>query len=223
MAMHATPIGARLVALAQEWDEVEGRLKQAEIISTNVVIPALEELHYAGRRLVDLVHYLCASQDDKESTQDRVTNLIFEAEQNIVRARHDIVDAIVSTIHTYLTHLADDVGETLLLGCFPKYSEMRGRIDEVNDFVILSRQERRRRPEMYDDVYKNYLPEIIELFNAIRASQPRIEAQIKKDEKDAQKEKQRQRWRDCIAIASIGLAVAGSALAYWFWKNPVLP
>lgn len=214
---------AKLADIARQWDDVEGRLKEAELLGTNVVIPALEELHYAGRRLVDLIHHLCTAIEDRTRTPDFINGLLFETEQNIVRARHDIVDAIVSTIHTYITKLANDVGETLLLQCFPKYAEMRGRIDDVTAFIVLSREERRRRPEMYDDVYHKYLPDIIVLFKAIRASQPRIEAQIKKEEQEAEKQKTWQRWRDFITVVSVVLAIVGLGVGYWFWKNPSVP
>lgn len=221
--MHPGPVCSRLVVLARSWDDVEGRLKEAETLSGNVVIPALEELHYAGRRLVDLIHYLCTFKEHVHISEDHISNLIFEVEQNVMRARHDIVDSIVTTTHTYLSKLSNDVGETLLLGCFPKYAEMRGRIDEVNDFITLSREERWRRQEMYDDIYSNYLPEITKLFKAVRVSQPRIEAQIREDEHDARIEGRRQRWRDCIAVASVIFGLVGCFLAYWFSTSPVAP
>jgi hypothetical protein len=67
-------------------------------------VPALEELHYAGRRLVDLIHHIHHSNDEFPDL-DFINGLLFETEQNIVRARHDIVDSIVSTIHTYITKI----------------------------------------------------------------------------------------------------------------------
>ena len=74
----------------REWNEAETWVKKGENINGAPVIPAINELRYAGRRLVDA---LAAHQQEDSG---KAKNPIKAAKDNLSKTKHDVVDSLFS-------------------------------------------------------------------------------------------------------------------------------
>ena len=55
---------ARIASICAEWDRAEKYIKLAEQIGGKVVFPAVAELRYAGRRIIEALHHIAAKSPD---------------------------------------------------------------------------------------------------------------------------------------------------------------
>jgi len=88
-----TDFATTLTQIRREWDKAEHSLKIAEQVGNQVIFPAIKELRYAGRRIVDALAE-CASGGDANKVRALLDDALFDC----YRARHDAVDASISTI-----------------------------------------------------------------------------------------------------------------------------
>ncbi|GAA0757115.1 hypothetical protein FHS52_000383 [Erythromicrobium ramosum] len=77
-----------LTEIASEWGVAEEEIKLAEQIHHKVVLPAIKELRYAGRRLADALGAIARGAPATE-----VKDLIADARFRCHCARHDVIDA----------------------------------------------------------------------------------------------------------------------------------
>src|SRR5947209_10674924 len=86
--------------LAEYWNLVEKRIKQAEAIRPGVVSPSIKELRYAGRWFVNFVSYALSSEANLSDPEvnKKVTEFLFETRLNVMQASHDAIDMMVHTI-----------------------------------------------------------------------------------------------------------------------------
>ena len=121
----------RLGEIAHLWNDVEGRIKEAELIRAEVVGPSINELRYAGRRLVDVVQIVTSPEVTPEQQED-VQHILFEIEQLCIRAKHDVVDALVLFIHQRLELMIAEFGVPIVYAYFPDFVRLRSEMHEVD-------------------------------------------------------------------------------------------
>jgi hypothetical protein len=127
---------AKISDLLQRWNSVQGRLKRAEQISQIAVIPAINELRYAGRMLVAAMSNTTPTDRNGLPSLDEA---IVVAAQYITNADHDISDALIY----FYQKKADDLNarfgaETIRLE-FPEYGELLELLKSARNLVISSR------------------------------------------------------------------------------------
>lgn len=92
------------LAVADAWDKAEHAIKLAEQVNGQVVNPAIYELRYAGRRLIE------ADQLEAKGDLEEAAKRLGDAQMDCMRARHDAVDAATSKITVHLELAIDKLG-----------------------------------------------------------------------------------------------------------------
>jgi hypothetical protein len=69
-----------------EWNRIERRAKEVETFKGEARIPAINEMRYAGRRIVDFL--VATSSDDHEAARDH----LIMAKAYLLNADHDLTD-----------------------------------------------------------------------------------------------------------------------------------
>ena len=87
--------------LAAEWEDAERTIKLAEVISSTTIVPAINELRFAGRRAVEAL-------DTEESA--RRAHLYEEAIAFCRSASGDAIDAATIYLQGYLRTVRSQVG-----------------------------------------------------------------------------------------------------------------
>jgi hypothetical protein len=84
----------QLSSLTERWRNLEERVKEAEQISGTVIIPAINELRYAGRRFFE-AWLIAAKPEVSEQEATEFHKHIVMAEQYFNNADHDLSDSLV--------------------------------------------------------------------------------------------------------------------------------
>lgn len=157
-------IDTLLQSILQEWNKAEKAIKIAEQIDGEIVNPAIYELRYAGRRLVEGL--TCRKQDEAKAL-----GLLSDAEFDCHRARHDAIDAATSKMVGDLTVAADKLGAGIILSHFADFPKLYRRLLEVREKVSISRDKRDDRDAIYETISSVDLDEIVPIFYDFRASE----------------------------------------------------
>lgn len=203
------------------WNDTEARIKEAERLRAEVVIPSIKELRYAGRWLIDVLGITIPLVEDNLTPEQRATldRALFETEQNCVRAKNDAVDASVLFLHRRLEQMVTEFGVPIVYSYFPNYADIRRQIREVDEIITNSRGPARvNRNELYDRLATEHLPHLIIIYQTMLASEDLIQRSINET---TQREATRE-WRDTfrtwggyiIGIIGIIVGVAGVAVAF---------
>ena len=166
---------SRLSAIGRRWNVVEGRIKEVQNINNAVFIPAINELRYAGRKLVDAWSIYEDQSLDTNTRRANVEKAVTVVEQYVENAEHDVTDAICVFLHLKIRDLIERYGLSLIREYHPNIFELIAKIDEINDIIAESRRNRTRRNEIYDNLETDYVPILKEKFEALRFSEKTME------------------------------------------------
>lgn len=86
---------ALLAELAKEWNRIEGRAKEIESFRGEAIMASINEMRYAGRRVVD---FLVATNQEGLS-EAQITEHLVVARTYLVNADHDLTDAVIFFVH----------------------------------------------------------------------------------------------------------------------------
>ena len=142
---------ARVTELLERWNVVQGRLKRAEQISQFAVVPAINELRYAGRMLVAA---LAKPEPNEENGIPTVDYAITTASQYITNAEHDIEDALIYFYQKKADDLNHRYGAETIRREYPKYSDLLNNLKLARNLVIVSRGDISKRKENYEKIVK---------------------------------------------------------------------
>lgn len=117
--------------ILKKWDEIQKRLKRAELVSLNSVIPAINELRYAGRMLVG------ALRNPEDNT--KVEKALAVADQYLTNADHDISDSLMYYFQDKADKLNFRYGAAAIAQKLPKYSDFLDNLEEGRRLIIESR------------------------------------------------------------------------------------
>ena len=192
--------------LCEEWDKTEKWIKDGEQINKDVLIPSINEMRYAGRQIVDACR---ATQNHDDA---KATDHIQEVRRNLLRARHDVVDAVFMYISENSDEIKKKVGAGNLKTHFDAYEKLFGLLKTVANKISVSRQNRNRRDEIYTDIISNNIPELHELYDALDASRTAIEQNIQQYQKEI-------RASHRFAIIGVIIGITGSIVGVmgFFW------
>ena len=128
-----------LAVLAAHMNKIEKRLKQAEQLREEVVIPAINELRYAGRRFVD-AWALCALKSPTEEQKQEARDHIVIARQYLQNADHDCTDAICFFIHGEINRIQRQYGVEEIVKVYPDYTKFARQMSDANDIISGTRE-----------------------------------------------------------------------------------
>lgn len=167
-------IDAAFVVLRAEWNKAEGAIKLAEQVNEEIVNPAIYELRYAGRRIIEAFDVI---ESDKEAAILKLRDAHFDC----CRARHDAIDAATSKMVAALDNAKDKLGVTILLTHFADAGKIIRRLGEVRAKIALSREDRENRDKIYAVLQSHDLSEIVSLYDDFRASEGLMRESAKKE------------------------------------------
>lgn len=136
-----------LTQIRHEWDCTERVLKEAETTCEKVVFPSIQELRYAGRRLVDGLNVLF-----EEGREDKALDLLRDALFDCHRARHDAVDAVHSKVAGDMRLAVEYLGRDVVLSIFPEITEVQKLLHAIGRDLAEAREDRRDRDRIYKEI-----------------------------------------------------------------------
>jgi DNA repair exonuclease SbcCD ATPase subunit len=160
-----------LDSIENQWNTAEAFIKKVERLRRGLVVGAsINELRYAGRRLVEAY---AASRDALQDPQKRTEafDLLREVKNFCLRAQHDAVDAAVTYIDQALAKFEDEFGPDLLSDKFPDYISMKQSLQEISGIMSESREYRDRRDELYNNINSNLIDSLIDSYKRLETSQ----------------------------------------------------
>jgi hypothetical protein len=150
-------------AVQVEWNKAEKAIKLAEQVNGEIINPAVYELRYAGRRLVEAL---------VETDESNARKLLADASFDCCRARHDAIDAATSKIVADLDIAVARIGAEIVLHSFPEYCDLVAALGDIRDRIAVSRERRGDRDVIYSSIEKDLLEDIVSRFRKFRASEP---------------------------------------------------
>ncbi|MTD95085.1 hypothetical protein GIW81_12155 [Hyphomicrobium sp. xq] len=165
--VHITDFADKLKEIRLEWDKAESSIKIAEQINNQVVFPAVKELRYAGRRIVDALAN-CATAGDESAIRALLDDALFDC----YRARHDAIDAAISKISTHLDAVTSKLGYSALTVGFPEFSALYDELGKAQEVVASSRGMRSDRDKLYVAIESVNMPPLVALYRKFKSSEP---------------------------------------------------
>lgn len=186
-----------LETIQKEWNQAEEDIKLAEQVCTDIVVPAIKELRYGGRRLVDMIHLILT-----DGTQEDINALLSDATFDCHRARHDAIDAATAKISLDLDIMVRKLKHEPILAAYPEFPKLLSSLSTVREKIALSRSNREDRIAIYAVIEVTDLPILITAYNDLRQSEPMMKALAR-----------RNRWRDFFGFWGFIVGVVGLIFA----------
>jgi hypothetical protein len=179
---------AALDSIEHQWNAAEEYVKRVERLRRGLVVGAsINELRYAGRRLIEA--YACAKLFQSQPEQRaRAFDLLREVTHFCLRAQHDAMDAAVTYIDQALEKFEREFGPDLLHDKFIHYLEMKQILQNVSDVMARSRNDREARNELYAQIKDDAVPTLIEHHLKLETSRVVFEAAYKRKVKNEQRD-----------------------------------
>jgi hypothetical protein len=167
-----------LSEIKSEWNKAEEDIKLAEQVCLKVVTPAVKELRYAGRRIVDALHYIKLGTD-----KDKILEFLVDAKFDCLRARHDAIDVATAKMAIDLEIMVKKLGYEAILLAYPNFSTLRKELNRVRSLIAKSRGQREHRENVYSGIETTDMEGIIKLYNEMNAAEPIMQAFVSKSRK----------------------------------------
>lgn len=187
---------ATMAVVCEQWNKAEKVIKLAEQVNGEIVNPAIYELRYAGRRLVEAYHV-------KSHDQTAARKLLEDAFFHCCRAQHDAIDAATAKIAADLDIAVDKIGPEIVLDKYPDIHRLNSMLSQVRARIAESRERRHDRDAIYASIAEADLPGIVDLFGSFKSSESLMRAAAK-----------RVRWWNVISFGTglVGVIVGLAAL-----------
>ena len=155
---------ARLLA---EWNVSEQYMKIAEQIGDKAIISSVNELRYGGRKVLEAL-------STQTSDKSRALAILSDALHDCYRARHDSIDASVSTMNRHVDLMTKRLGYSKLAAALPELGQLVLALSQAQEKIANSRSRRLDREAIYEDIKDIDLPAIRRNYDQLRASEALI-------------------------------------------------
>ncbi|HEX4079978.1 MAG TPA: hypothetical protein VHX61_14025 [Rhizomicrobium sp.] len=200
----------RLSALADHWNSVERRIKEYEHFSGDANTSAINELRYAGRKIVDAWVKFAAGDDP--------TPEITIAENYMVNADHDVTDGACFIVLRHVSKVIKKYGRDRIGECCPDFWELYPVIRKTQTIVEGSREDRVNRKAEYAKLAHEFLPKMRELHEKLI----QIKAlHVPNEEDELRAIKVRVAVITAITIVGGVFSTLGFFLTWWAWAYPL--
>lgn len=196
---------SKLQKLLADWNRIQGRLKRAEQISQLAVVPAINEIRYAGRMLVSA---LSALPEDIPNGIPTTAEALVSARQYLKNADHDISDALVYFFQGRVDEINRTFGAHAVIERYPAYADLLKYLERSRELVIASRANLVSRDKNYAEI-ADVIEKIIENYFILDKADVFMALEMKKHHARIT------RYRLTVVLVS---AVAFAALGFQFIK-----
>jgi len=167
--------------------QAESAVKDVEISHQELIIPAINELRYAGYHIANLV-----------SNPDLADELT-KAENHCKRSIYDAYEAHILFLVAEIKTFKEDYRNTLINNIVPKYTEYQAKVKEIISFVQVTDKETKNEHYIKCREYSQQLKEIVTSLDGAREE---LNKQIKLERRKSQ-----------LVIAGLVLVVLSSIVA----------
>jgi hypothetical protein len=150
-------------------------MKLCEQIVKKPVAASVNELRYAGRRLVDALQRMDTNPDDP-----KVEPLLVDALFNCHCAQHDAVDVAMDAMAIDFELMERRLGYPAIMSAYPDFAVLLGEHNPARELIAISRKDRSDREAIYDSITNVNLPSLAQKYGALKASQPIMLAFVKR-------------------------------------------
>jgi hypothetical protein len=158
---------SELVSLIfDEWNKAEKAIKIAEQVNGEIINPAVYELRYSGRRLVEALGHL------QNNDNEKANKLLHDAHFDCCRARHDAIDAATTKISNDLAIAVRKIGPRIVLDKFPNYTMLIKELNLIRTLIVKSREDRNNRDAIYESIASDNLTTIVGFYAEFQACEP---------------------------------------------------
>jgi hypothetical protein len=157
----------QLAEIATLWNLIEARAKEVEQFREEAITAAINEMRYAGRRIIDAIVIL--NGNGWELT-DEVKDQFTIAKNYLTNADHDLTDAVCLFARRRFNRVIEIHGLEKLRACCPEFDALYPEILAADRIVQGSREDRQSRNAEYEKLRAEYLPKIIALHGKIRGN-----------------------------------------------------
>lgn len=140
------------------WNSAERDIKSAELSSGDIFLPAIFEMRYAGRRIIDALDEIISDEPDSNMAIRHIN----EAELDLLRARQDVIDALTSFISLNLDNLIKCNGPNAVRKKISDFDVHISKLNEVRKKISLSRRSRKDREEIYTEIRQHDLINLLD-------------------------------------------------------------
>ncbi len=194
--------GPTPLELMKLYHRAESALKRAEQASDSLVIPAVNELRYAGRHIVDA---LCPKESGKEPKVE-----LNEAKTHIERAIYDSVEVSAVYYLGKIRNFQETYSTIPITEHLPEYKDYIRKYYEILDFIG---DNNRRDPSNEYEKLEGYSDELCSIWRALEAiSEELNKVLLRQSEANAKVLREQQRSNIAIGIAAISMLIAVAAL-----------
>jgi hypothetical protein len=191
--------------IQNEWNQAEEDIKTAEQVVQNIVIPAIKELRYGGRRIVDALALITSDEPNDEN----IRILLEEARFDCRRARHDAVDAATAKIAADLEIMVKQLGYEAILPVYSEFPKLYNNLQSVREKIAQSRGQRDNRDAIYAMIESTHFPGLVVAYNEMRLCENMMIALAKKNRRSDFFAK----YGLYVGLAGVVLAIIGIMLA----------
>lgn len=206
-------ITSAFARIADEWDKAEKLIKTAEVTRNEVVLASINELRYAGRRLVDALRAADACRADPNCVKSKedLNRYVSETLSFCQRALHDAVDAIILHVRTQIETYDNTFGPSLLAEKFPVIIEMKTVLRAAEKLIVLSREDRMTRGEEYEKLALDQIPKLLDSCDQLEANRALL-LELSQEKRRAEAKADRRFWIGLLGGALLGFVFAMIAM-----------
>lgn len=136
------------------------------MVQEELCLPAVNELRYAGRRLIDA--WSAMRRGDTAEAIAKINDAKFDCH----RARHDSIDAISSKIARDVAITINTFSLTVVVNAFPEYTNMMQILFDIQEKIEKSRAKRDDRELIYQTVESCNIDPLISAHRRLRIAEP---------------------------------------------------
>ncbi len=165
------------------FQQAEAAVKEVELSQQELIIPAINELRYAGYHITKLIN--------RPELSDELT----KAENHCKRAIYDAYEANILFLIAEVKTFKDDYRNTIINNIVPDYTEYQTQVKEIISFVQVTDKETKE--EHYTKCLK-YNQQLKKIVTKLDGAREELNKQIKLERRKSQ-----------LLIVGIVLAVLG--------------
>ena len=136
----AVPGGIDWKALQRLFREAEQALSEAETIHTDLAVPSMNQLRYAGHHMLSAMTAEAVPEQDEEYRK---------AARHCQRAVYDAFDSSIAYILKNIDQFKQDYAKIEIVPHFPGYPAVMAEARRARDILVRARAEKERREDYY--------------------------------------------------------------------------
>lgn len=152
----------QLEKLLIHWEEVEQSMKRAELLQGHIIMPALNELRYAGRDII-----LAVSQNRKTHNNSVYENAIICADRHLSNAEECAIEATVLYVSSRINEFNLRFGRQAIINNYSFYPELLHTMRICQENVIESSRHSADKKFLYNKMKSDDLPRLLAQFDKL--------------------------------------------------------